>query len=108
MGCGTKRRKTMFKKLKTITSYVGLGRWLSETEEDGAGWLACCDIPWLASPYHYSPTKMILKWNGKNVIYSEVSHKRYEVYEVPAEAYRYKSDEEATDHHVASSHVASI
>ena len=93
-------------KIKTITSHTGLSRWLAETSEDPVAWLAraqCANIP---SPYAYSPSKAIIEWKGKQVVYFEVSHKRYEIFEVPAGMLRFKTDDEATDWHINNTRTA--
>ena len=90
------------RKIKTITSYAGLHRWLDETTAgyEPLGFLARCQVEDIPSPYSYSPTKAILEWQGKPVVYFETRHKRYEVYEVPAELLRFKTDQEACDWHI--------
>jgi len=91
------------KRLKTITSHTGLARFLAETE-DLDEWLARCQVDDIPSPYAYSPTKTILKWGDRKVIYFETKHRRYEVFEVPAGMRRFASDEAATDWHIANSY----
>lgn len=96
------------KRLKTITSYSGLARWLAETADETVAWIARVQVEEIPSPYAYSPTKAILDWNGKQVIYFETSHKRYEVFEVPANLLRFKTDAEATDWHIRYSKAARV
>jgi hypothetical protein len=87
-------------RIKTITSHVGLGRWLSETNETPIGYLARCQCEHIPSPYAYSPSVRILDWNGRPCVYFEVRHKRYEVYEVPQELLRFKNDDDACNWHL--------
>jgi hypothetical protein len=86
-----------FKKIKTITSHVGLSRWLAEVDQQPTGYLARVQCEEIPSPYAYSPVKFILNWNGREVIEFETSHRRYEVFEVPSNMLRFKTEEEATD-----------
>lgn len=88
------------KRIKTITSHVGLFRWLSEVETKPVAWLARVQCEHIPSPYASGPSKAILDWNGRSVVYFETRHKRYEVFEVPAELLRFKTDAEATDWHI--------
>lgn len=94
------------KRIKTITSHVGLSRWLGETADEPIAWLARVQVEDIPSPYVYSPSVQILDWNGKPVIYFETRHKRYEVFEVPANLLRFKTDDAATDWHVRFSRKA--
>jgi hypothetical protein len=95
------------KRIKTIVSYRGLSRWLSEVSDTPVAWLARVQVEEIPSPYAYSPSVCVLDWNGRKVIYFETRHKHYEVFEVPAELLRFKSDQEATDWHVRFSRKAS-
>jgi hypothetical protein len=90
----------MLTKIKTITSHVGLQRWLLELSEDPVAWLARVQVEEIPSPYAYSPSKAIYDWNGRKVVWFETRHKRYEVFEVPATLLRFKTDAEATDWHI--------
>ena len=85
----------MFTKVKTITSYAGHARFIAECAEEEVGFIprkACADIP---SPYAYSPSKAVDLWNGKKVVTFEVRHKRFEVFEVPADVVIFENDEDA-------------
>lgn len=88
------------KRIRTITSHSGLARWLAETSDEPIAYLARCQVEEIRSPYAYSPSVSILDWNGRAVVWFETSHRRYEVFEVPAELLRFKSDEAATDWHI--------
>jgi hypothetical protein len=90
----------MLKRLKTITSHTGHARWLAETSDDPTGYLARVQVEEIPSPYCYSASVAIHEWNGRQVVCFETRHKRYEVFEVPAELLRFKTDDEATDWHV--------
>lgn len=70
---------SLHKRIKTITSHVGLARFLDEAPDAGFYIARDENIP---SPYAYSPTHTVYAWKGKNVIVVETSHKRYEVFEV--------------------------
>jgi hypothetical protein len=93
-------------RIKTITSHPGLSRFLAECDQrdDGLceihGWLARVQVEDIPSPYASSPTKVIYCWHGKQIIYFETSHKRYEVFQVPAQLLRFDTDEKATDWHI--------
>ena len=94
----------MLTKLKTIRSHVGLTRFLMECDGDAkpVGYVARVQIADIPSPYAYSPARQVFGWNGKLVVWSEVAHRKYEVFEVPedfaifrnyeaAENYNYKA-----------------
>jgi hypothetical protein len=71
-------------RIKVITSHAGHARFLAECDgADGADIIGYIprrtDIP---SPYAYSATWAVYRWNGRNVIVRETSHKRYEVFAV--------------------------
>ena len=70
-----------FKRIKVITSHSGLARWLAETKS-AMRWLARVQREGIPSPYTYSPSTEILNWRGRACIYSETSHRRYEVYAI--------------------------
>lgn len=93
----------MLKRIKTITGYAPLARWLAEVE-DGTQFLARSQTLEIPSPYRYSPSVGIDRWNGKDVVWFETRHRRYEVYEVPASMERFESDAAATDRHIADTH----
>jgi len=91
---------TTMNRIKTIKSYTGLSRWLAEVADKPVAYLARVQVEEIPSPYAYSPVKEILDWNGRNVIYFETSHKRYEVFAVPPELLRFKTEDAATDWHI--------
>ena len=86
-------------KIKTITSHTGLSRWLAETS-DPIAWITRASCAHIPSPYASGPSKAVMDWNGRQVVYFEVRHKRYEVYEVPSTIQRFATDGEATDQHI--------
>lgn len=92
----------MLKRIKTIASYRGLAQWLAELENDGmpAAWLARVQVEEIPSPYAYSPTKPILVWQGRCVVYFETRHRHYEIFEVPATLLRFSDEEKATSWHI--------
>jgi hypothetical protein len=87
------------KKLKTITSHSGLARWLAEVSEPVA-YAPRCVTQEIQSPYRYSPSVNVHVWNGKRVVWFEVAHKRYQVFEAPS--LTFSSDKDATDYHIAN------
>jgi hypothetical protein len=81
--------------IKTIRSHVGYSRWLSEAEDDS--WISrkqCAEIP---SPYAYSPTKFVYRWNGKRVVAFETSHKVYQIFALPDSIPSFPTDAEAIE-----------
>jgi len=85
------------KKVKIIPSHVGYFRFLEDCQD--VGWIPKqVDIP---SPYRYSPSELVYKWKGKNVIIKEVSHKKYVVFEI-LKGKIYKTDDEAGNVYIAS------
>lgn len=101
---------TTFKRLKTITSYAGHARFLAgcdgydrlDDDPDAmtAGYLARVQREDVPSPYAYSPTTPLLRWNGRKVFISEVSHRRFEVFEVPANMLTFQDQQKAEDWHM--------
>jgi hypothetical protein len=87
------------KRIKRITSYTGHARWLAEVDDTDT-WLARVQVEGIPSPYRYSPTVEILSWNGRAVVWFETRHKTYDVFEVPADLLRFKTQQEAEDWHV--------
>lgn len=66
------------RKLKTITSYSGLARFLAECEDAGE----ITKPATIKTPYVYSQTINTYLWAGKRIIIPEVRHRRYEVWQV--------------------------
>lgn len=95
-----------FKRLKTIKSHTGHAQFLYGCEHNDigdmviAGYLARVQREEIPSPYAYSPSTQLYRWNGKKVFVSEVSHRRFEVFEVPANMLTFKTDDAATDWHI--------
>lgn len=88
-----------WKVVKVIPSHAGLSRWHGEAG-DGIGWVANpAQIP---SPYAWGPSNLVYKWQGKNVIVKETSHKRYEIIAVPKDVKVYASDNDATHAYMAA------
>ncbi len=83
------------KRLRTITSHVGISRWLAETKD--FGWIPRQYRDNIPSPYSCGPTSFVFLWNDKRVIYSETSHKRYEIFELPSDMKVFASDAEALE-----------
>jgi hypothetical protein len=89
----------MLHRIKTINSHSGLARWLSEIDETGT-WLARVQIEEIPSPYSYSPTTPVYDWNGQKVVWFETRHKHYEIFALPAELLRFKTEDAAIDWHI--------
>ena len=88
------------KKLKTITSHTGLsGAGLGTRRSGSIGFAPRCVTAAIPSPYRYSPSIAVQLWKDKPVVWFEVAHKRYQVFEAPDVIY--PTDEEATRHHLA-------
>lgn len=70
------------KRIKRITSHVGLSRYLSYVESTGK---VIIRVPSIPSPYAYAPDHQVYRdEQGRNVIVVETAHKVYDVFEVPA------------------------
>jgi hypothetical protein len=93
------------KKVKTITSHAGYGRWMAECMDEPVGYIARSQVAHIPSPYAYSPCRAVYEWNGKYVVSFETRHKRYEVFELPDDMKIYETDEEATEAYIASMRV---
>jgi len=71
----------MPKRVKRITSHVGLSRFLSYVESTG---LVIPRLTAVRSPYAYSPTHQVYKdEQGRNIFVCETAHKQYDVFLVP-------------------------
>lgn len=88
-----------FTVLKTINSHAGKYRWLAELDEMPVGYIP--RVMAIPSPYASSPTDIVWKWNGRNVISRETRHKYYQVFEVPADVRIYTDEQSAVDEHIA-------
>lgn len=71
------------KRIKVIGSHTGVARFFAEASEESIGSIAA--RPEIPSPYRYSPEWAVWEWQGRKVVIVEVAHRRYEVFEVPAE-----------------------
>lgn len=93
------------KRLKVITSHVGVSRWLAEcthysNDEMAIGWLPRDEnVP---SPYAYSPVDIVTVWRDKPVVIREVAHKRWYVFALAPGAKVYTTEQEAEDAKIAS------
>ena len=88
------------RRLKTITSYTGVARWLAECDAEPVAWLARVQCEAIPSLYVTGPSTRILRWNGRQVVYFETRHNHYEVFEVPATMWRFRTDDEAAAWHL--------
>lgn len=91
----------MLTKIKTITSHVGLARFLAEIDGGYCGYLPRSVVAHIPSPYAYSPTKVLYRWNNRIVTWFETRHKHYEVFAVTDECI-YSNEQDAEDIHIAS------
>ena len=74
-------------RIKRITSHSGISRYLSYVESTGLVINRLATIP---SPYAYSPTHQVYRdEQGRDVIVVETAHKRYDVFQVPADVPRF-------------------
>ena len=69
-------------RVKVINGYSADARFYAELGKDIGYIPRQCQIP---SPYAYSPVHIVSRWKNKNVIHVETKHRRYEVFEIPAE-----------------------
>lgn len=91
-----------WKTLKTISSHVGKSKeWSGVIDWDNpVGYVASpASVP---SPYSFSASRTVYKWNGKNCIEMETSHKKYEVIEVPSSAKIHSSEDAAEKEYTAA------
>lgn len=86
-------------RIKRITSHSGHARFLAETADEPVGYIPRQDIP---SPYHSSPTHLVHDWNERRVVVVETSHRRFDVFEVPAGMTVYKDEEPAIEITIAA------
>jgi hypothetical protein len=73
----------MIARIKVMRSHSELAQFLHEAGDE-IGWVPRGWVAQVPSPYHYAPIKAVYQWRGKRVFWSEVSHRRYCVYELPA------------------------
>ncbi len=75
--------------IKTINSYAGLARFYAELQDQRTGDIVIIgEIPLdeaIPSPYGYSQTWGVYQYGTKRVFIRETAHKRYDVFEVPAD-----------------------
>lgn len=90
--------ESTFKVLKSISSHSGYGRTIAEFDEEPVGYIP--RVKSIPSPYMYSPTDIVWKWKGKNVIARETKHRYYQIFEVPADVKLYKDEDDATKAHI--------
>ena len=67
------------KKIKTITRYAGLARFLAQWDD-----LPCGQIlhpAEIKTPYFFGQTTPVFFWKGKQIIIPETAHRRYQVWE---------------------------
>jgi len=80
------------KRIKRITSHVGLSRYMDTLQDTGK---RIKRIPEIPSPYAYSPDHLLyLTPEGQQVFIVETRHKTYDVFLVPPDAKQYASEEE--------------
>lgn len=94
----SKLNESTYTVLKTITSHRGYGQFIMELPEEPEGWIP--RVKAIPSPYAYSPTDAVYIWKGKKVITRETAHKKYQVFEIPADVHVYDNEHDAETHHV--------
>ena len=73
------------KKVKTITSYAALSRFMAELDPLP---LRAEDLEYIESPktipfpYSFSATRLVERLNGIPILRAEVAHRKFEVYEI--------------------------
>lgn len=82
-------------RLKTINSHKGMAQWHAEASDEPVGYISSHHMKHIPSPHSYSPTNVVYKWNGKNVVAKETRHKHYEIHEVPGHVTIHKNDDDA-------------
>ena len=91
----------MLKRIRREKSHAGHARILSECSDNPVAYLARVQVEEIPSPYAYSPSVCIWRYrDSQNVVVFETSHKVYDVFEVPRELLRFKTEEQATDWHI--------
>ena len=88
------------KRLKTITSHSGLARWLAEVSDEPVSYAPRCVTAAIPSPYRYSPVAPVYLWRDRPVVWFEVAHKRYQIFEAPE--LTFTSERAATDYHIGN------
>lgn len=85
-----------FIRINRIRSHAGIARWRGEAEPTGE-YLARVQTEEIPSPYAYSPSVMVYDWKQIPVVMFETSHKVYDIFSIPTNLLRFKTDDEATD-----------
>jgi hypothetical protein len=98
--------------IKNISGRAALSRWMAELiGKDGKSFFEAAhwnpigyieNQPDIKSYGSYSPSVSIFRWKGKRVMWTEVSHIRYVVYELPTDMKLYSTDDAATAAYIAS------
>jgi hypothetical protein len=93
----------MANRILRIASHAGKARYLRTL--DDAGWIVRqADI---RSPYAYSPTHLVYSDPRRGMVFIvETSHKRYDVFAVPAGLTVYQTDDAATEAFMAMDKAA--
>jgi hypothetical protein len=81
-------------KVKTFHTHSGLSKWLGEVG-NSVGFVSRHHFEHIKTPYAYSPTNVVYKWQGKPVVVKETGHRKYEVHHVPKEALIHGDEEKA-------------
>ena len=92
-------QENTLRRVKVISGYASHARFNAECKWTG-GYIPRQDA--IPSPYCYSPTHQCFTWRGMTCILVETSHRRYEVFEVPADRYVHRFDRDATKAYLAS------
>ena len=68
------------KKIKTINSYDGMARFLAECDEKSLSVPKIDGLP--KDKFSYSPDSIVEYWNNIPFVRVEVSHRKYEIWQV--------------------------
>ncbi len=88
-----------FIRIRRDRSHTGHFRWLAGAKPTGE-YLARVQTESIPSPYAYSPSVIVYDWQSIPCVCFETSHKVYDVFSIPTNLLRFKSDDEATDWHI--------
>lgn len=71
------------RRVKVITSHTGLARFMAELSEEPVGEVPSSMLP--DARYSFSPVRQVWARGNAFVAIIETSHRRYEVFHVPAD-----------------------
>ena len=79
----------MLERIKRLTSHAGYGRYFAECDDTDYVIDRQRDIP---SPAAFAATHYVFAHEGNHIIIVETAHKRYDVFSVPSELLRVRTD----------------